>query len=82
MSIKSFFNSLVIKLLYRPKRLALHSVNFLEQTTQTKHSVLRVVLTFNISNIKKEGGFDSKIFVGIMWYTQFFPLSAPPKSLV
>ena len=46
------------------------------------HSVLRVVLTFNISNIKKEGGFDSRIFVGIMWYTQFFPLSAPPKSLV
>ena len=48
----------------------------------SNHSVLKVILTFNISNIKKEGGFDSKIFVGIMWYTQFFPLSAPLKSLV
>ena len=27
------------------------------------HSVLRVVLTLNISNIKKEGGFDSRIYV-------------------
>ena len=40
------------------------------------HSVLKVILTFNISNIKKEGGFDSRIYEQITWYIQFFPLSA------
>ena len=40
------------------------------------HRLLRIVLTFNISNMRKEGGFDSIIYVGITWYTQFFPVSA------
>ena len=41
------------------------------------HSVLRMISTFNISNTKKDCGFDSRILVQIIWYIQIFPLSAP-----
>ena len=44
--------------------------------------MLRVVLTSNISNLKKDRGFDSIIYVKITWYAQFFPLSALTKSLL
>ena len=39
-------------------------------------SVLRVVFTFNISNTKKEGDFDSRIYKQITLHVQLFPLSA------
>ena len=46
------------------------------------HRVLRAVLTFKISNTKKDSGFDSRIYVQIIWYTHIFPLSALIKSLL
>ena len=42
---------------------------------KTVHSLLKVILTFNISNLKKKGAFGSRIYVQITWYAQFFPLS-------
>ena len=47
-----------------------------EEILLYEYSVLRIVFTFNNSNTKKEGGFDSRIYVQITWYVQFFPLSA------
>ena len=44
--------------------------------------MLRVVLTFKISNIRKDRGFDSRIYIQIIWYTYNFPLSALIKSLM
>ena len=38
--------------------------------------MLKGILTFNISNIKKKGGFGSRIYVRITWYAQFYPLTA------
>ena len=37
------------------------------------HRVPRWVPSLNISNMKKEGNFDSRIDVEFTWYTQFLP---------
>ena len=49
--------------------------NYFESLLFSDHSVLRVILTFNISNLKKNFGFDSRSCVQITWYAQFFPLT-------
>ena len=46
------------------------------------HMVLRAISTFKISNTRKDSGFDSRIYVQIVWYTHIFPLSALIKSLL
>ena len=59
--------------------------NFSEQKVSqviSHSSVLRLVLTFNISNLKKDNGFYTRIYVQITWYAQFFPLTALTKSLL
>ena len=45
---------------------------------KTWHGVPRVALTFNICNTKKVYIFYTRIDLPIIWYTQFFPLSALP----
>ena len=47
----------------------------------TGHRVPRVILTFDISNTKKVNIFDTRIYVQIMLYIQFLPVSAPPKLI-
>ena len=38
-----------------------------------RHRVPRVDPSFNISNSKKDRGFDSRIYVGFRWYALFCP---------
>ena len=61
------------------RNLSLQLTVYLIDNYNKVHTVLRMVFTFNISNIKKEGGFNIMNCVQIMWCIQFLPLSAPPK---
>ena len=42
-------------------------------STHLAHRVPKGVPSFNISNMKKDSSFSSKIHLGFTWYAQFFP---------
>ena len=61
------------KILIQTKLQWLHELYWNKYWYEGEHSVLRGVLTFNISNMKKVQVFDTRIHVRIMWYIWFFP---------